>query len=148
MKSGLSTRRLDLDEEWTLEFCRTDLLEHSGIRYLLGEVTELEKTKPEAKNCSSPILWELLKEEWKHILCPYLIWKVSTWKFVLFAKNFYIFFSPRETQTRELRFLWSISRICQLIPDEEQSKLMSILLGCTRTTRDQAPGTQCSCILY
>lgn len=75
-----------------------------SIRYLLVEVTELEKTKPGAKNCSSPpILWELLEEEGKHILCPYLIRKVSAWKIVLFANT--NFFSLRETWSRKLRFL-------------------------------------------
>ena len=74
-----------------------------SIRHLLVEVTELEKTKPEAKNCSSPILWELLEEEGRHILCSYLIQKVSPWKFVLFGKK--NFFSLRKTWSRKLRFL-------------------------------------------
>lgn len=84
MSSGWSTRRLDLDEEWTLEFRRTDLLESQHEAFDSGK-----KTKPGAKNCSCPILWELLEEEEKHISCPYLIWKASAWKFALRNRVFF-----------------------------------------------------------
>lgn len=55
-----------------LEFCRTDLLE-TWHWVLASGSQELEKIKPEAKDCSSPVLWESLEKEGKHILRPYLI---------------------------------------------------------------------------
>lgn len=63
----------------------------------------MEITKPEAKSCSSLILWELLEEESKNILRLYLICKVSAWNYLLKKKNLKISF--RETWSRKLNNL-------------------------------------------